>query len=63
MNLEPVEVIVKLLEDLSRTMDALTEAGQGIPAVEKNVTRMRGALHVIDMQFTELATVRGAGSR
>jgi len=49
--------IAGLLETLARDLDQLAEAGAGIPAVEKNVTRMRGALNVLRIQFEDLAQV------
>jgi len=49
--------IAGLLETLAQDLDRLEKAGSGIPAVEKNVTRMRGALNVLRIQFDDLARV------
>jgi len=57
MSDERTPAIAGLLETLTRDLDRLAEAGRGIPAVEKNVTRMRGALNVLNVQFADLAQV------
>jgi len=54
---ERTPVIAGLLETLARDLDRLDETGRGIPAVEKNVTRMRGALNALQIQFADLARV------
>lgn len=54
---EAVGKIARVLEALSRDLDSLTEAGRGIPAVEKNAVRMRGALRQLEVQFGDLDAV------
>ncbi|MHB8763628.1 MAG: hypothetical protein ACYDA8_04705 [Deferrisomatales bacterium] len=49
-----VHRIALALETLARDLDALQAAGQGIPAVEKNAVRMRGALRQLEVQFADL---------
>jgi hypothetical protein len=53
-SLESVPKITLALEALARDLDALAAAGAGIPAVEKNAVRMRGALRQLEVQFTDL---------
>jgi len=43
-----------ILETLGRDLDALKEAGRGVPAVERNVVRMRGTLRALQVQFADL---------
>ena len=57
MSQDKVTEIANTLDQLSRTLDALDRAGDGVPAVEKNVVRIRGALHVLQIQFGDLAAV------
>ena len=57
MSDEQTPAIAGLLETLAQDLDRLNEAGRGIPAVEKNVTRMRGALNALRIQFVDLAGV------
>ena len=59
MNQDKVNEIARTLDQLSATLDTLEKAGDGLPAVEKNVVRMRGALHVLQIQFGDLAIVGG----
>ena len=54
---EAVRKIANLLTSLATDLDALKEAGQGIPAVEKNVVRMHGALRQLEIQFVDLDAV------
>ena len=61
MSQDRVNEIAKALEQLSTTLDALAKSGENIPAVEKNVVRMRGALHVLQIQFSDLARI-GTGT-
>lgn len=49
-----VREIVRALEGVSRGLDALAEAGRQIPAVERNVVRMRGSLRALQIQFDDL---------
>ena len=54
---EAVRRVAGVLRSLSKDLDALTEAGRGIPAVEKNAVRMRGALRQLEVQFGDLDAV------
>ena len=54
-----IEGVVALAHQIA---DALDRAGDGVPAVEKNVVRMRGALHVLQIQFEDLAAVTAAST-
>jgi hypothetical protein len=54
---ETVHQIALALEALARDLDTLQEAGRGIPAVEKNAVRMRGALRQLEVQFADLDTI------
>ncbi len=54
-----VERIRRALEGVEQALRALSEAGEGVPAVERNVIRMRGTLGVLRAQFDELARVLG----
>lgn len=47
--------IARALETLSRELDALAEAGEGVPAVERNVVRLRGSLRALQIQFEDIA--------
>ena len=55
MSTDKVKEIANALERLSVELDSLESAGEGIPAVEKNVVRMRGAMNVLNAQFLDLA--------
>jgi len=57
MNQDKVNEIAKALDQLSVNLEALAKSGQGLPTVEKNVVRMRGALHVLQIQFGDLAAL------
>ncbi len=46
--------IRRALEDVARALETLERAGGGIPAVEKNATRMRGTLRQLEVQFRDL---------
>ena len=54
---EAIHTITLALEALARYLDALQAAGRGIPAVEKNAVRMRGALRQLEVQFADLDAV------
>jgi hypothetical protein len=56
-DVEAVRKIARVLESLSQDLDSLKEAGRGIPAVEKNAVRMRGALRQLEIQFADLDAV------
>lgn len=43
--------IAALLEALGRDLEALKEAGAGVPAVERNAVRMQGTLRALQVQF------------
>jgi hypothetical protein len=47
--------IARALEALSRDLEALAEAGRDVPAVERNVVRLRGSLRALQIQFEDLA--------
>ena len=49
--------IAEILAALERDLEALAAAGQGIPAVEKNVVRLRGTLRSLHIQFDDLEVV------
>ncbi len=49
-----VRGIAEALKRLASELDRLAAAGEGIPAVEKNVVRMRGALRQLEVQFVDL---------
>ena len=51
--------IARSLETLSRDLEALAEAGRGVPAVERNVVRLRGSLRALQIQFEDLAGLGG----
>ncbi len=51
--------IARALEALSRDLEALAEAGRGVPAVERNVVRLRGSLRALQIQFEDLAAPEG----
>jgi hypothetical protein len=57
IDVEAVRKIARVLEALSKDLDALKEAGRGIPAVEKNAVRMRGSLRQLEIQFGDLDVV------
>ncbi len=46
--------IRRALAGVARALGALEAAGEGIPAVEKNATRMRGTLRQLEVQFRDL---------
>lgn len=49
-----VKSICKVLDQLKADLAALEETGKGIPAIEKNAVRMRGALRQLEVQFKDL---------
>jgi hypothetical protein len=51
---ERLNRIARALETLAGTLRELEDAGRGVPSVEKNVIRMRGALRVLEVQFSDL---------
>ena len=51
--------IARALEALSRDLEALAEAGKGVPAVERNAVRLRGSLRALRIQFDELVEPEG----
>jgi hypothetical protein len=53
--------VSQVLETLGRDLEELEKAGHGIPAVERNVLRMRGALRTLQIQFLDLAALEGEG--
>jgi len=57
MSQDRINEIAKALDQLSTSLDTLEKAGENLPTVEKNVVRMRGALHVLQIQFGDLARV------
>ncbi|MHB8764541.1 MAG: hypothetical protein ACYDA8_09445 [Deferrisomatales bacterium] len=46
--------IAGALAGVRRELEALEAAGHGIPAVEKNVLRLRGTLRALEVQFADL---------
>lgn len=54
---QQVERLARLIETLGQNLDALEEAGQGVPAVKKNAVRMRGALRQLEVQFCDLNAI------
>lgn len=57
MNTAEIKKIAGILDALSKELDSLEDAGKGIPAVEKNAVRMRGALRQLKVQFSDLAAI------
>lgn len=55
MEAQKVTQVARSLEALARDLDALEQAGGGIPAVERNVVRLRGTLRALEIQFADLA--------
>lgn len=55
MDRSQVERIAKALEAIRRSLEELAQAGEGIPAVEKNALRMKGTLRSLEVQFNDLA--------
>ncbi len=51
--------VARALEALARDLDALADAGEGIPAVERNVVRLRGSLRALQIQFEDMAAPEG----
>lgn len=58
---EQVAAVSRILEALSRNLDALERTGEDIPAVQKNAVRMRGTLRALEIQFSDLAAVHETG--
>ena len=54
---EEVGAVANALQGIRRDLELLEAAGQGTPAVEKNVIRMRGTLRALEVQFTDLHAV------
>ncbi len=57
MSADKVAEVSRILEALSRDLDALERAAGEIPAVERNVVRMRGTLRALEIQFADLAAM------
>lgn len=57
LDVDAVRKVARVLESLATDLNALQEAGRGIPAVEKNTVRMRGALRQLEIQFGDLDAV------
>lgn len=51
MSADKAEKIAEAVRALAEGLDRLEKAGEGIPAVEKNVVRMRGTLRQLEVQF------------
>jgi hypothetical protein len=60
MDAAAVAKVARALEALSRDLEALKEAGRGIPAVEKNAARMGGTLRQLEVQFADLDSVNSS---
>jgi len=56
-DVDTIRKVAGVLRSLAENLDALTEAGRGIPAVEKNAVRMRGSLRQLEVQFGDLDAV------
>ena len=56
-NREEVGAVAEALRGIRRGLEVLESSGQGTPAVEKNVIRMRGTLRALEVQFTDLHAV------
>ena len=52
-----VSKVTRALEAIAQGLRELEAAGAGIPAVEKNAVRMKGALRQLEVQFADLAAV------
>jgi len=48
---ESTQEIRKVINVLAKDIEALSALGKGIPAVEKNMVRMRGTLRALEVQF------------
>jgi hypothetical protein len=59
MEAQKVAQIAQSLKALTKDLDTLEEAGGGIPAVERNVIRLRGTLRALEIQFGDLADLEG----
>ena len=57
---ERAEQIKSAIESLAAQIETLAELGEGIPAVEKNMARLRGSLRALEVQFSYLDTA-GSG--
>ncbi len=51
---DTVREIQQALRAVARGLEELESAGGGIPAVEKNVVRLRGTLRALETQFVDL---------
>lgn len=49
--------IARALQQLRQDLEELARAGEGIPAVDKNVLRMKGTLRTLEIQFADLAAL------
>ncbi len=61
MSADKVVEVSRILGALSRELDALERAAGEIPAVERNVVRMRGTLRALEIQFEDLAAMQEGG--
>jgi len=62
MSADKVAEVSRILETLARDLDALERAAGEIPAVERNVARMRGTLRALEIQFADLAAMQAGGA-
>ncbi len=61
MSADEVAEIVRILNALSRNLEALERVGGEIPSVERNAVRLRGTLRALEIQFEDLAAMQAAG--
>ena len=54
---EQIGAVAGALNRIRRQLDELETAGHDIPAVEKNVIRMRGTLRALEVQFRDLDAI------
>ena len=54
---EQIGAVAGALNRIRRQLDELETAGRDIPAVEKNVIRMRGTLRALEVQFRDLDAI------
>lgn len=52
--------IAGAIGSINENLELLRGLGSSIPAVERNVVRMAGTLRALQVQFSDLAIVRGA---
>lgn len=51
---DAVQKVARAIAAIAQGLADLEAAGSGIPTVEKNAVRMRGALRQLEVQFTDL---------